>query len=106
MLGWVLLKKVSEGNGASREDDFVRLDLLSAITGEGDVHKLGLIPQVCEGGLDTLLEVVPSQTKLLLRRGSHFATKAKKALVREPPSPSPWTPHVSKLNKKDSVSRM
>ena len=89
MLGWVLLKKVSEGNGASREDDFVRLDLLSTITGEGDVHKLGLVPQVCEGGLDTLLEVVPSQAKLLLRRGSHFATKAKKALEREPPSPSP-----------------
>ena len=66
MLGWVLLKKVSEGNGASREDDFVRLDLLSAITGEGDVHKLGLVPQVCEGCLDALLEVVPLQAELLV----------------------------------------
>ena len=66
MLGWVLLKKVTKGNGASREDDFVRLDLLSAVTGEGDVHKLGLVSQVCEGCLDALLEVVPSQAKLLL----------------------------------------
>ena len=89
MLGWVLLKKVAKGNRASREDDFVRLDLLSAVTGEGDVHKLGLVPQVCEGGLDALLEVVPSQAKLLIRRGSHFATKAKKALVQKPPSPGP-----------------
>ena len=66
MLGWVLLKKVAKGNRASREDDFVRLDLLPAVTGEGDVHKLGLVPQVCEGCLDALLEVVPSQAKLLL----------------------------------------
>ena len=89
MLGWVLLKKVAKGNRASREDDFVRLDLLSTVTGEGDVHKLGLVPQVGEGCLDALLEVVPSQAKLLIRRGSHFATKAKKALVRKPPSPGP-----------------
>ena len=89
MLGRVLLKKLPEGDGAGGEDDFVRLHLLAAITGEGDVHKLGLVPQVCEGGLDALLEVVPSQAKLLIRRGSHFATKAKKALVQKPPSPGP-----------------
>ena len=66
MLGWVLLKKVAKGNRASREDDFVSLDLLSPITGDGHVHKLGLVSQVCEGCLDALLEVIPSQAKLLV----------------------------------------
>ena len=73
MLGWVLLKKVTKGNGASREDDFVRLDLLSAVTGEGDVHKLGLVSQVCEGCLDALLEVIPLQAKLLICGTAHPA---------------------------------
>ena len=66
MLGWVLLEKVAKGNRASREDDFVSLDLFSPITGDSHVHKLRLVPQVCEGCLDALLEVVPSQAKLLV----------------------------------------
>ena len=66
MLGRVLLKKLPEGDGAGGEDDFVRLHLLAAITGEGDVHELGLVSQVGEGCLDALLEVVPSQAKLFL----------------------------------------
>ena len=40
------------------------LDLLP-ITGHGHVHEVLLVPQVLEGGLDALLEVVPAKTELI-----------------------------------------
>ena len=47
------------------------LDLLP-ITGHGHVHEVLLVPQVLEGGLDALLEVVPAKTELIAVRGSHL----------------------------------
>ena len=63
MLGWVLLKKVTKGNGASREDDFVCLDL-GIITGESDIEEVFLLAEFSEGDADVGLEVVPPQAEL------------------------------------------
>ena len=73
MLGWVFLEESPEGDGAGGQNDLVGLHLLPAVTREGDIHELPLVPQVREGALDALLEVVPSQTELLVRGRPHVA---------------------------------
>ena len=62
------------------------LQLLAAVARDGHVHELGLVAQVRERGLDALLEVVPSQAKLLLRRSSHFAKKAENRSYKNLPA--------------------
>ena len=86
MLGWVLLEKMAKGNGTSRKDHFVSLQLLAPVARDGHVHELGLVAQVRERRLDALLEVVPSQAKLLLRRSSHFAKKAENRSYKNLPA--------------------
>ena len=44
---------------------------LLPVTGQGHVHKVRLIAQLLEGGLDALLEVVPFQAELFALRPRH-----------------------------------
>ena len=96
MLGRVLLKKLPEGDGAGGEDDLVGLHLLPAVAGQGDVHELALVPEVGEGGLDALLEVVPTETELFVRGGPHGGALVPCALdagaAHMPPLPAPAPP--------------
>ena len=47
------------------------LHLLS-VAGDRHVHEVLLVPQVLEGGLDALLEVVPAQAELITVCRSHL----------------------------------
>lgn len=65
----VLPKNTSEEGRASRQDDFVGLNLTVAY-GQGDIKEVFFFPDFSEGDADVAFEVVPTKTKLLA--GSHF----------------------------------
>ena len=65
MLGGVLLQQSLEVGAAGGQDHLVSLAAL-AVAGNGHVTEGLLISQVLEGGHHVGLEVVPSQTELLL----------------------------------------
>jgi hypothetical protein len=72
VLGWVLLEKSFEVGRARREDHFVGSGPAFArlsIARERDVREGLLVAQVLEGRDHVGLEVVPSQTELLLVSG-------------------------------------
>ena len=65
MLGRILLQQVLEVWATGTENHLVSLGVL-ALSGDGHVAEGLLVPQVLEGGHHVGLEVVPSQTELLL----------------------------------------
>jgi len=65
VLGGVLLQKSLEVGAACRQDHLVGLAAL-AIAGDGHVSEGLFIPEMLEGSDHVGLEIVPSQTELLL----------------------------------------
>jgi len=67
VLGRVLFQQILEVGTAGAEDHLVGLGVLS-LGGDGDVTEGLLVSQMLEGSHHVGLEVVPSQTKLLIVR--------------------------------------
>ena len=65
MLGGVLIQQVLEVGGAGGENHLVCLGAL-AVAGQGHVAEGLLVPQVLEAGDHVGLEIVPTETELLL----------------------------------------
>jgi len=65
MFGWILFKKGLEIWRACGQDHFVGLSALT-VTSNGNICKRLLISEVFKAGNHVGLEIVPSQTKLLL----------------------------------------
>jgi len=65
MFRWVLLQKSLEVGAASGQNHLVRLAALP-VTCDGHVSERLFIPEMFEGGDHVGLEVVPSETELLL----------------------------------------
>jgi len=65
MLGGVLIQQVLEVGGAGAQDHLVGFGMLP-LSGDGHVTKALLIPEVLEGGDHVGLEIVPTETELLL----------------------------------------
>ena len=61
-------QQLFEEGTTSRKDNFVSLDAL-IFTGQGDISEVSVTPQLCKRPLHKLLEIIPLQTKLLIRHG-------------------------------------
>ena len=58
-------QQLFEEGTTSRKDNFEA----PIFTGQGDISEVSVTPQLCKRPLHKLLEIIPLQTKLLIRHG-------------------------------------